>query len=272
VIAAIAAFASLTSANFASCTAHFLKGISKMDHKTLAALLDTYNFAENAIEQHADSMPSSGLEGLLADRDAAFQKLLFHSSDNVHVTIAQLQLMIRFLGSDARKDPKFVRLIVTKCMNRVDHLARTTATITAAESPTRPALASDLQATHLDAEYLQSFNNSSDRIVVIDRDYKYLFSNQANAAFHQQQPKWFTGRPLWDTTNTHFFETVNKPIFDKCFAGHGVAFVAAHPGRDVSNNFSCQVDPIKDAKGEVVAGLAIARLISLTAPANQSPE
>ena len=119
-----------------------------MDHKFLATLLDTYNFAGNAIEQHADSMPASCLEGLLAERDAAFQKLLFHSSDNVHVTIAQLRLMIEFLGSDARKEPKFVRSIVTKCMSRVDHLARSAAPNAAAESPSRPALVSDLQATY----------------------------------------------------------------------------------------------------------------------------
>jgi hypothetical protein len=237
-----------------------LEGKLIMDDMHLTKLLESYRFIDGAIEQHGASMSSGDVERLREEREATFQSLLLQNSTNPDVTIAQLRLLIGMIGTMPDNASAIARSVVSICLGKLDSLVSKPNKPVSAATPAT-ALSEGLHAQLQDPTQLNLLDSLTYRIALIDLEYRYVFSNQANKRFHKQPLSWFVGRPLWDTTNTKFFETINKPTFDKCFAGHSMAYTSAHPGRDLSILYSTQVDPIRDAKGKVIGGIAIARTI-----------
>jgi PAS domain-containing protein len=234
-----------------------------LDLVELRRLLDSYRFADAAIRKHSAAMLPADRGMLEAERAEAFSSLLETSSGEPAVAILQLRALVRCLANSGLDRQLSARLLAM-AERHIEALGRDFGN---ALQPARPSLLPtvDSKGWLSDAE-LRALDNDVNRMAIIGSDYRYLYSNPANAAFHGGMPTSLVGKPLWDTTSQEFFETVSKPVFDRCFAGHPAAFVSSHPGRDASQVFSAHLSPILDKQGKPIAALGTMRLVDYVSP------
>lgn len=107
--------------------------------------------------------------------------------------------------------------------------------------------------------YLDSL---SDRVAVLDAEYRYVFTNKANGDFHGVEAATFIGRPNWDVISQRDFELFNKPRFDACLAGHSDAFITWHPLRDRKVLYAVKMDPVRNANGQITELMVTSRVVS----------
>lgn len=110
-------------------------------------------------------------------------------------------------------------------------------------------------------------NSLPDRVAVVTRDYRYLYSNAANSEFLKSKPIELVGRHLSEFVDSESFESSVKTKLDACFAGETVECVypscrQVEPGKE----FHCSMTPLR-AKAEVIGALLVMHEVSV-APAN----
>ncbi len=235
-----------------------LSGRGILDRGKLSHLLDRYRFADTAIRNHSEGMLPTDRAIIRAERAEAFSSLLETASGEPAIAIVQLRALVRSLANSGR-DREVTMRLVTMAERHLDELGR------AYESAPQPQLP---PRSPMDCSYgwpgeaeLRAMDKDVNRVAIIGSDYRYLYSNPANAVFHGVAPTSLVGKPLWETTTAEFFESVSKPVFDRCFAGHPTAFVSSHPGRDASQIFSAHLSPIQDRQGKTIAALGTMRLV-----------
>lgn len=215
--------------------------------QTLARLLESYAFLQSALKDHRFQMAADQINDFERRLDRTFLEILKHSSAEPRVTITQLRfLMTQLVGMAA--DPDRAAALRTLCQQHLDHLAAALAT---APAPS-PALA------HPGHEYAY-LDSLRDRVALIGRDYRYKFTNAANANYHNETQQSFVGRPNWLLVSDNYFETVSKPRFDACFAGETRSFVSAHQHSNPARLFAVNFDPVRNAIGEVEAVMVSCR-------------
>lgn len=234
------------------------RGEGNLDLAKLKHLLDQYEFADTAIRKHTRAMLPDDHAELEAERAEAFSRLLGATSGEPAVAIVQLRALVHGLANSGL-DRELSATLVAMAERHLDELSDA---FDRAYHCTRPPdlLAADLGGLLGEAE-LRALDNDVNRVAIIGSDYRYLYSNPANAAFHGAVPTAMVGKPLWETTSQAFFASVSKPVFDRCFAGHRAAFVSPHPGREASQVFSAYLDPILDKQGKPIAALGTMRLV-----------
>lgn len=96
-----------------------------------------------------------------------------------------------------------------------------------------------------------------DRIGVITRDYRYLYSNQANADFLGRTPLSMVGCHVSEFIGEESFKALAKPAFDKCFAGAVVDYM--HHGRRDNPDFTtrCRLTPLRASNKEIVGAAMV---------------
>ncbi len=113
------------------------------------------------------------------------------------------------------------------------------------------------------------WNSLPDHVAVFDRDYRYVFTNRANAEFHNRQPEDFVNQPNWAVLGEAFFERVNRPRFDACFAGQPASYVTHHPSSDPTKLFSVKITPVHDRHNRIDKVMVTSREITdLLVPAH----
>ncbi len=100
-------------------------------------------------------------------------------------------------------------------------------------------------------------DNLPDRVAVITRDYRYLYSNAANSEFLKSKPMELLGRHISEFVGSEYFEGSVKAKLDACFAGEKVEclYPSCHqvnPG----NVLHCTMTPLR-AKAEVIGALLV---------------
>jgi hypothetical protein len=238
-----------------------------LDLGELRRLLDTYRFADAAIRKHSEAMRSTDRATLGAERAEAFSSLLETASGEPAIAIIQLRALVRCLANSG-PDRQLSARLAAMSERHLEELGRA---FDNAPQPTQPSCLPtvDSKGWLSDAE-LRALDHDVNRMAIIGSDYRYLYSNPANAAFHGGMPTSLVGKPLWETTSQEFFATVSKPVFDRCFAGHPAAFVSSHPGRDASQVFSAHLSPILDKQGKTIAALGTMRLVDYVSPTRSS--
>ncbi|MEQ1611698.1 MAG: PAS domain-containing protein [Hyphomicrobiaceae bacterium] len=229
-----------------------------MDLGKLKQLLNSYRFADVAIRTHSGSLLPDDRAMLEAERAETFSSLLETTSGEPAIAIVQLRVLVQCLAN-SRLDRELSARLVAMAER---HLEELSGAFDTAYQRTRPPRlpAADIKGSLSEAEFC-ALDNDVNRVAIIGSDYRYLYSNPANAAFHSAVPTAMVGKPLWETTSQEFFASVSKPVFDRCFAGHRAAFVSPHPGRDTSQIFSAYLDPILNKQGKPIAALGTMRLV-----------
>ncbi|TXI05745.1 MAG: diguanylate cyclase [Rhizobium sp.] len=96
-----------------------------------------------------------------------------------------------------------------------------------------------------------------DRVAVITRDYRYLYSNAANSEFLKSKPMELLGRHISEFVGAEYFEGSVKAKLDACFAGEKVeclypSYRQVEPGKV----FLCTMTPLR-TKSEVIGALLV---------------
>lgn len=102
------------------------------------------------------------------------------------------------------------------------------------------------------------FDLMTERVGVLDRQYRYLFTNKANADFHRVDAGVFLGVPNYAVVGDDYFR-IHKSRFDACLAGQRLTTYSGHPLADQERVFSNTLAPAYDTEGRVVAAIVTSR-------------
>ncbi|KAA1178787.1 diguanylate cyclase [Rhizobium tropici] len=96
-----------------------------------------------------------------------------------------------------------------------------------------------------------------DRVAVVTRDYRYLYSNAANSEFLKSKSMELVGRHISEFVGSDYFESSVKAKLDACFAGEKVeclypSYRQVEPGKVLH----CTMTPLR-AKTEVIGALLV---------------
>jgi PAS domain-containing protein len=105
-----------------------------------------------------------------------------------------------------------------------------------------------------------------DRVAVITRDYRYLYSNAANNAYLNVNSMDLLGRHLSDFIGVERFERRAKHKLDACFAGESVDYIyRSYFLADAGQPIRCRMTPLRIAKGEIIGALLMLQDAKVTA-------
>lgn len=96
-----------------------------------------------------------------------------------------------------------------------------------------------------------------DRIAVITPDYRYLYTNPANAKHLASRPMELIGRHIVEFIGLQRFEERVKAYLDRCFAGEIVdyAFAKSVEGRTVV--VRCRMTPCHSSGGKLIGAILV---------------
>ncbi|KQV34677.1 MULTISPECIES: PAS domain-containing protein [unclassified Rhizobium] len=101
-----------------------------------------------------------------------------------------------------------------------------------------------------------------DRIAVITRDYRYLYTNPINAARLDERPMDLVGRHVVEFVGLQRFETRVKPNLDKCFSGELVDYTFAKDEGGRTVVVRCRMTPCRSSTGKIIGAILILQEIA----------
>jgi PAS domain-containing protein len=216
--------------------------------RELPGLLKSYEFLRTARQLHAAKLSPTDARGLEDSIDRVFLDILKLESDDPRITSAQAEFLMSSMA-DLIPDADKGRALRDTCQKHLDRLGAQIASSQASTS----------NEHFRQRRYLDSL---SDRVAVFDGEYRYVFTNKANADFHGVDAGTFVGRPNWDVISHRDFELFNKPRFDACMAGRSDAFITWHPLRDPKILYAVNMDPVRNANGQVTEFMVTSKVVS----------
>lgn len=97
-----------------------------------------------------------------------------------------------------------------------------------------------------------------DRVAVLTRDYRYLYSNPVNCAYLNRKPMELIGRHLSEFIGEEQFDTCARHRLDACFAGDHVDYTCERPADEAGSQYvRCRMSPLRDAGGQVMGALIV---------------
>ncbi|MBX4975272.1 PAS domain-containing protein [Rhizobium lentis] len=125
----------------------------------------------------------------------------------------------------------------------------------------------------LNAAILESL---PDRVAVLTRDYRYLYSNSANCIHLNRKPMELIGRHLCEFIGEERFAECARHKLDACFAGEQIDYSYERPVGP--RQMRCRMTPLRDAGGTVIGALIVMEdldrrpgLLDQPPPVRQSP-
>lgn len=228
----------------------------------LRRLLNSHEFLQQAIQEHGDVLSESELDGIRTERDRIFYELVNYSSTHPQITLAQINFLLMSL-TELASDKALAETLRRSCLATAQRLAISSSP--RAMEKTDPAGEANIAVgaqpviTPREARLL---NSITDRAAICDRDYRYLFVNKANAAFHRLTPTDFVGRKIDTVVGKKIFRKLTKPTIDRCMAGESFSITVGYKVQPKARTFAAQCAPIRNDQGDVVAAMVISRDIS----------
>lgn len=236
--------------------------------RELHRLLKSYEFLKNSHKELRGAMSESGQSDLEQSLNRLFVDILMHSSDDPRVTLAQTRFLMGGL-MDLTSDPDKGKVLRDACQRHLDRLQKhlSEQAPRSVARPQREPVMPDLERTsqgrvNVTSLQYRYFDSLTDRVAILDAEYRYIFTNAANARFHARPASEFVGLHNWQLVGKTFFETRNKARFDICLTGQSVSFVAPHPMGDPSTLYAVNMDPVFDQKQKVESVLVSCRDVS----------
>ncbi|WP_377289458.1 PAS domain-containing protein [Rhizobium sp. SG2393] len=110
------------------------------------------------------------------------------------------------------------------------------------------------QETYLNEAILDAM---PDRIAVVTTDYRYLYSNPANAAYLDQRPMDLIGRHIVEFVGIQRFELRVKEKLDACFAGETVDYTFTKTSGNRTVVVRCRMTPCYAGPGKLIGAILI---------------
>ena len=218
--------------------------------RELQRLLKSHEFLRSAIDQHGHRLSRIDVARLTDNLDSVFLEIVEHKSDDPRVTLAQARFLLATLRNSPEKAAER-EAIWSACQSHIDRLTlQLSSAVTTASPQPRPST---------EYRYLDSLN---DRVAIFDGEYRYVFTNRAHGAFHDEDPARFVGRPSWEVTGDRFFQLRNKERFDACLRGETFSCFQRHPGNRSVRLFWATYEPVRNAAGAVESVLVCSRDVS----------
>ncbi len=103
-----------------------------------------------------------------------------------------------------------------------------------------------------------------DRVGVVTRDYRYLYSNQQNARAINKNPLSMIGCHVSEFIGEESFRVQAKPAYDRCFAGEVMDYV--HHGVRNGKAFStrCRMTPLHASNKTIIGAIIVLQNIDET--------
>lgn len=221
--------------------------------RELLRLLESHDFLKREFDAQCGRLPPEASAGLQKRIDKIFLDILLHAAEDPRVTLAQVRFLLSSLV-ELTSDPEKSDALREACQRHFNRLQTQISDLTD-KALTVPQ---DLPQSR-ELRYLDSL---TDRVGILDREYRYRFLNRAGARLHGKPPGEFIGRPNWTFLGEAFFREINKPRFDACFAGQSLSFVSVHPNGDPETLYAVNIDPVRDPKGRIDSLIVVARQIT----------
>ncbi|SOC00811.1 putative bifunctional diguanylate cyclase/phosphodiesterase [Stappia indica] len=113
--------------------------------------------------------------------------------------------------------------------------------------------------------YESAVTQMSDRLSVVDRDYRYILTNESNARWHGCTAESFRGRSLVEVVGEERFASEIRPWLDRCLAGETVEYdfhdMAPDGARVVMD---ARLQPFRNGDGEIEAAVVTLRDVTET--------
>lgn len=113
----------------------------------------------------------------------------------------------------------------------------------------------------LNAAILQTL---PDRVAVLTRDYRYLYSNPANCMHLGKRPMQLIGRHIVEFIGEERFASEVKEKLDACFEGAPIDYIYDHKER----RNRCRMMPLHDAGKKVIGALITIQFLENTTSAD----
>lgn len=104
-----------------------------------------------------------------------------------------------------------------------------------------------------------------DRVAVLTRDYRYLYSNTVNSAYLGRKPIDMIGRHLIEFIGEKRFYEGAKAKLDECFAGRGSDYAYERRDGAAMRTVRCRMSPLRDSSGTVIGALIVLQHAGATA-------
>ena len=101
-------------------------------------------------------------------------------------------------------------------------------------------------------------NSLEERVGVVGLDYRYIFTNERNAQFHQVRPSAFIGRHIVEFIGEERFATRVKAKLDQCFAGASLNYsyeITDAYGQSFA--VSCRMTPFRDGSDQIAGAIVM---------------
>ena len=209
--------------------------------RELNKLLKSYEFLQSALDQHGSRMSFKEAASIESRMNSLFLKIVRHQSREPRITLAQARFLVANL-LEARK-PAHADALRDACDARLRRLEEQVGELTR-------------RAPDHDDAHFRYLDSLSDRVAILDSEYRYVFTNKANADFHNAPREDFIGRPNWQVTSRHFFEAITKPRVDASLAGHRSSLTIPHPNRPECV-FNAVFNPLRSPDGTIRGIIAV---------------
>ena len=222
----------------------------------LNRLLQSHEFLQRALKDYGPALGAKEQKKLRREAEKAFSELVHYPSSDPRVTLAQVELLMSALPQHP-SDSDEAQALRDVCLESVKRLAAEAAKLV--EPRGGQKLRGNSSSIVLPAHELQLLDSQSDRISIFDRDYRYKFTNKANAAFHGRKSADFVGMPSQVLVGTKCFVELTKPSVDACFAGRTLKFPVSLTRGKKMLVYAATVEPVRNGHDQVVAAMVITR-------------
>lgn len=113
--------------------------------------------------------------------------------------------------------------------------------------------------------YESAVTQMSDRLSVVDRNYRYILTNESNARWHGSTAESFRGRSVVEVVGEERFAAEIQPWLDRCLAGETVEYDfqdLAPDGAPVV--MDARLQPFRNGDGEIEAAVVTLRDVTET--------
>lgn len=224
-------------------------------------LLQMHDFLHRSLQEHGAGLAAAVRESMQKERDDLLLKLITHRSSEPQITLAQFKVLISSLAEQCA-NPETAAVLTQSCLEAAERLVRQSNRSRAMGEEEKGKADVERRRVQQLTEQQRLWDALPDRVGVIDRKYRYVWTNKANAAFYNTPPAAFVSQYLREQVGNKCFTELSKPHLDACLSGNALRHVTGHYARGRLMKFLISYDPVRDEDGAIEAAMIVARDIS----------